>query len=72
MIKTLITAFVLFFTILIDAQVTYYVSSSSGNDANSGTSENQSLKTLSKVNSLNLKPGDKVLLKEEIFGMAKI
>ncbi len=45
------------------AQTTYYVSSSVGNDSNSGTSENAPLKTIQKINSLSLKPGDKVLFK---------
>jgi len=45
------------------AQTTYYVSSSEGNDNNSGKSENSPIKTIEKVNSLELKPGDKVLFK---------
>jgi len=42
----------------------YYVSSSSGNDANSGTSVSAPIKTLSRVSSLALNPGDQVLLKK--------
>jgi len=42
---------------------TYYVDSSSGNDSNNGLSESSAFRTLSKVSSLNLDPGDKVLLK---------
>jgi len=41
---------------------TYYVSNS-GSDSNSGTNENSPIKTISKVNSLDLKPGDNVLFK---------
>ena len=44
-------------------QTTYYVSSSQGNDLNSGTSENSPYKTINKINSLDLSPGDKVLFK---------
>ena len=42
---------------------TYYVSSSQGNDSNTGTSENSPYKSISKVNTLNLNPGDKILFK---------
>ena len=43
--------------------VTYYVSSSTGNDDNNGLSEGAPFQTIAKVNSLNLQPGDRVLLK---------
>jgi hypothetical protein len=39
---------------------TYYVSAS-GNDANSGLSTTAAWKTINKVNSVNIKPGDKIL-----------
>lgn len=46
---------------------TYYVSSSSGSDTNSGTNDNYPFATLTKINSLcsagTLQPGDSVLLK---------
>ncbi len=42
---------------------TYYVSSSTGDDANDGRSEATAFKTLDRVNRLILKPGNKVLLK---------
>lgn len=42
---------------------TYYVSSSSGNDANNGLSESTPFATVSKVNSLSLQPGDRVRFK---------
>lgn len=41
----------------------YYVSSSGGNDANTGLSAATALKTIAKVNTLNLQPGDQVLFK---------
>ncbi len=41
----------------------YYVSSSSGNDSNPGTSENTSWKSLEKVNSFTFKAGDQILFK---------
>lgn len=46
-----------------NAQKTYYFSSSSGDDTNSGTQENSPFKTISKLNTLVLSAGDKVLFK---------
>ncbi|WP_064692045.1 right-handed parallel beta-helix repeat-containing protein [Rhizobium aegyptiacum] len=40
----------------------YYVNSAAGSDRNSGTTQNSAFATLSKVESLTLKPGDSVLL----------
>jgi hypothetical protein len=45
------------------AAATYYVSSSTGNDAYDGLSTGAPFKNISKVNSLNLQPGDRVLFK---------
>ena len=42
---------------------TYYVSSSTGKDTNNGLSEEAPFASISKVNTLNLQPGDRVLLK---------
>ena len=42
---------------------TYYVDSNGGNDSNEGTSEGKAFRTLDKVNTLDLEPGDTVLLK---------
>src|SRR5690554_715435 len=42
---------------------TYYVSSSSGDDSNNGTSQSSPWKTLNKVNSFNFQPGDIILLR---------
>ncbi|MBK9282727.1 MAG: discoidin domain-containing protein [Sphingobacteriaceae bacterium] len=44
-------------------QTTYYVSSSQGNDSNSGTSENSPWKTIGKLNSRSFNPGDNILFK---------
>ncbi len=41
---------------------TYYVSSATGNDSNNGLSTDHPFRTLAKVNSLALQPGDQVLL----------
>jgi len=41
---------------------TYYVSSVNGSDRNSGTSENEPFYSLQKINEIELKPGDRVLL----------
>ncbi len=48
----------------------YYISSTTGNDANSGTSTGQAWKTLEKVNSFIPKPGDQILFKsgDEWYG----
>jgi hypothetical protein len=43
--------------------VTYYVSSSTGDDNNTGLSEASAFATIAKVNALSLQPGDQVLLK---------
>jgi hypothetical protein len=45
------------------AATTYYVSSSSGNDANSGTSAGAAWQTVGKVNGQSFLPGDSVLFK---------
>ena len=41
---------------------TYYVSSINGNDDNTGKTEKEAFKSLDKINEIELKPGDKVLL----------
>ncbi|SHF44052.1 Por secretion system C-terminal sorting domain-containing protein [Mariniphaga anaerophila] len=43
---------------------TYYVSSSTGSDSNSGTSENSAWRSLEKVNSFTPKAGDQILFKK--------
>ena len=45
------------------AQTTYYISSSEGNDSNTGTSISHSWKSLDKANSFKPSPGDKILFK---------
>jgi hypothetical protein len=45
------------------AGIIYYVSSSSGSDNNDGLSAGSPFRTVAKVNSLNLLPGDQVLFK---------
>ena len=42
---------------------TYYVDSAQGNDTNAGTSQSTSWKTLKKVNTAQLQPGDRILFK---------
>lgn len=41
---------------------TYYLNSALGDDTNSGTGANAAFQTLSKINSLNLNPGDQVII----------
>jgi hypothetical protein len=59
--------FLILTTILLCASLTraktYYVSSSAGNDGYSGLSKTDAWKTLKKVNTLNYKNGDSILLK---------
>jgi hypothetical protein len=43
--------------------MTYYVSNSSGNDAQNGTTSSSAWKTLAKVNSMAFQPGDTILFK---------
>src|SRR5271165_4987429 len=43
--------------------ITYYVSSSSGNDSNSGTSASSSWQTIAHVNGQTFQPGDSILFK---------
>jgi hypothetical protein len=47
----------------VNSPVTYYVSSSSGDDINNGLSAGAPFATISKANSLALQPGDRVLFK---------
>jgi len=42
---------------------TYYVSSSTGSDSNSGTSSSAAWKTIAKVNGQTFQPGDTILLR---------
>jgi hypothetical protein len=64
--KSVIYNFILFiFLVSISfGQTKYFISSSSGNDSNNGKSETQPIKTISKVNSLKLSPGDQVFFKK--------
>lgn len=43
---------------------TYYLDATAGDDSNSGTSPEKAWRTLTKANSLNLQPGEKLLLKK--------
>jgi hypothetical protein len=45
------------------AGTTYYVSSSSGNDANNGTSQSTPWRTMAEVSNTTFQPGDTILLK---------
>jgi len=45
------------------SSTTYYVSSSQGNDSNSGLSESSPFATVARVDALSLLPGDRVLLR---------
>ena len=63
MIKKFSIVFLLFCLVQSYSQNTYYFSSSTGNDSNVG-SENSPFKTISKLNSLVLVAGDKILFKK--------
>ncbi|MCM3746089.1 right-handed parallel beta-helix repeat-containing protein [Paenibacillus pasadenensis] len=45
------------------ANTTYYVSNSTGNDSNNGTSQSTAWKTMAKVSGITFQPGDRILLK---------
>ncbi len=62
MIKEITTILLVFCLGYLSAQNSYYFSSSAGNDANVG-SETNPFQTISKLNSLALVPGDKILFK---------
>lgn len=53
----------LFLTVGTYAQTTYFVDNLSGNDVNSGTSRQSPFKTLERVYSIKLNPGDSMLFK---------
>ena len=61
MMKNFLIIFFLFASVLINAQNTYYVSSSQGKDSNNGTSENSPWKSIEKINSSNFQFGDRIL-----------
>ena len=60
-IKELILIILLLLPASLIAQTSYYVSSSEGNDSNSGTSSSQPWQSLAKVNSFKPGPGDNIL-----------
>lgn len=49
----------------------YYVDSEAGSDENDGTSPGKAFQTLDKVNGVELKPGDSILLKKEVFSITR-
>ena len=63
-IKVFVSIFFILLSINIFPQTSYYISSSTGNDSNSGKSSSAPLKSLSKVSSIHLYPGDKILFKQ--------
>lgn len=64
LLRVLMLSVVFLFLIqLADAQKTYYVSSSIGNDANDGLSESTAWKTLDKISTANIMPGVHILFK---------
>ncbi len=67
-----LTTLILIISLTAQAQKTYYVSSSSGNDANDGTTA--PIKTLNKLNSLPLASGDIVRLNrgDQFYGFINI
>ena len=61
--KKILISLLLSMFMLVANATTYYVSSSGGNDSNNGTSQTTPFKTLTKVSSIALVSGDKVLFK---------
>ncbi len=62
-LKAVIAASMTFLAASLQAATTYYISSSGGNDLNSGTSTSAPWQTFNNINSITLQPGDQVLLK---------
>lgn len=60
-IRICIIQILLFSTILLATD--YYISSSAGNDSNSGTSSSSPWKSISKLNSRSFSPGDRIFFK---------
>ena len=46
-----------------DSPVSYYFDAENGNDENSGTSEEEAFQSLKVIDTLEINPGDKLLLK---------
>lgn len=69
MIKIFIA--ILLINISVYTQTTYYVSYSEGKDSNPGTTQSLPFKTIDKVNSIKLIPGDKILFKKGETWMGK-
>jgi hypothetical protein len=63
MIKKISVLLGLLFSLGANAQTTYYVDYTGGNDSNTGTTPAAPIQTLSHLNSLNILPGDSVLFK---------
>ena len=59
--KTIFYIFFLFFAIVTHGK-TYYFDATNGNDTKYGLSPNKAFKSLFKIKTLNLKPGDVILL----------
>ncbi|THB80407.1 MAG: right-handed parallel beta-helix repeat-containing protein [Desulfobacteraceae bacterium] len=63
MMKHLLTLTILFMLATHALAVDYYVSSSQGNDANTGQNQNTAFRTIEKVNSMTFAAGDRILFK---------
>ena len=65
-IKNFITLIAIFVISSLQAQTTYYVDATTGNDANIGTTQNLAWQTIQKVESMSVtfQPGDSILFKK--------
>ncbi len=61
--KQLITCFIQLFSVILLGQTTYFVDDLMGNDANMGIKVEAPLKSLAKINRIDLQPGDSVLFR---------
>lgn len=55
--------FLMVFTVIVKAQINYYIDDLAGNDSNEGTKKELPFKSIDKLNQLVLKPGDSVLFR---------
>ncbi len=69
-IALIVSVILSLFSIFVSAETTYYVSASTGDDANNGISAESPWLSLTKVNESKFKPGDKILFKsgDKFFG----
>ncbi len=67
--RSILRIFIIIVILSASIKATDYYLSNSGSDSNSGTSVSSPWASISKLNSIVLKPGDNIYFKKEIFGV---